>query len=144
MRLSKASAYAVFAVVHVAAHQKDGPVQGRSIAEAYGIPVEYLLKILQQLVRADILISETGRRGGFLLKRTPERITLLDILEAIEGRVDGDLSVRKDIIGSDALKDTLETLCRDVAERTRSLLSGTTIQMLLTLDRQPTAAATPA
>jgi Rrf2 family protein len=131
MRLSKASAYAVFATVHVAKHQQHGPVQGRVIAEACGIPVEYLLKILQQLVRFQVLDSETGRRGGFLLKNDPEQTTLLQIVEAIDGPMTGELSVRKEITGDEAVKDIIEGLCQEAAQATQALLRKTTVGQLL-------------
>ena len=83
MRLGKAAAYGVYATLHIAQSDKDGPIQGRIIAKSCGIPVEYLLKILQQLVRAQVLLSERGRGGGFLLRRTPAQTSLLDIVEAI-------------------------------------------------------------
>ncbi len=131
MRLKKASAYAVFATVHVAKHQQGGPVQGRAIAEAYGIPVQYLLKILQQLVRSEVLASETGRRGGFMLRRSPGQTTLLEILEAIDGPIKGELTVRKEVDVADALQEELEGICRKIADGTRSVLRGTTIRDLL-------------
>jgi Rrf2 family protein len=131
MRLGKASAYAVFAAVHVARHEKDGPVQGRIIADAYGIGPDYLLKILQQLVRSQVLVSEAGRRGGFKLKKKPEQITLLEIVEAIEGPVDGELTIRKEILGAEAAKDKVEQVCEDVAGIARSLLGKTTIKHLM-------------
>lgn len=131
MRLSKASAYAVFATIHVAKHDKEGPVQGRVIAEAYGIGADYLLKILQQLVRSQVLVSEAGRRGGFKLKKEPERTTLLEIVEAIEGRLDGELTVRKGILGAEDAKDKVEQVCEEVAGAAKFLLSKTTIKHLM-------------
>lgn len=133
MRLSKASAYAVFAAVHVARNQHHGPVQGRSIAEAHAIPVEYLLKILQQLVRAQVLVSETGRRGGFLLKKSPEQTTVLEIVEAIDGPVNGAFSVPKEITGGEGVRQVLNSLGADVAQATTAVLKNTNVQQLLSM-----------
>ncbi len=55
------------------------------LAAFYGLPAAYLNKQLQALVRAGILSSTSGPRGGFELARSPEKITLLDIVTAIEG-----------------------------------------------------------
>lgn len=131
MRLTKASAYAVIATVHIARHEKNGPVQGRSIADAYGIPVEYLLKILQQLVRAQILRSETGRRGGFALKRTPTRTTLLDIVEAIDGPVEGGLSIGREISNVNGVRSELEGVCKRIAQSTRTALKEISLKNML-------------
>lgn len=57
----------------------------KNIAESCRIPLEYLLKILLQLVRSDVLGSIRGPRGGFYLSRPAGEITLLQIFEAIEG-----------------------------------------------------------
>nr|WP_222851144.1 Rrf2 family transcriptional regulator [Phytoactinopolyspora mesophila] len=55
------------------------------LAEFYGLPAAYLNKQLQALARAGILSSTTGPRGGFRLARSPEKVTLLDVVTAIEG-----------------------------------------------------------
>ena len=91
MRLGRAAAYAVFATTHLAERGQATPVQGRDIAESCGVPAGHLLKILQQLVRAQVLGSERGPAGGFVLRKQPGEITLLEIVEAIEGPINGDL-----------------------------------------------------
>ncbi len=55
------------------------------LAAFYELPAAYLNKQLQALARAGIVTSTPGPRGGFRLARPPERITLLDVLTAIEG-----------------------------------------------------------
>jgi Rrf2 family protein len=85
MKLSRSTGYAVLAVGYIAQRQGQGVVLSQAIAEAYEIPLEYLLKILQQLVRANILRSKRGPRGGFSLARTTTKITMLEIIEAVDG-----------------------------------------------------------
>ncbi|MEV0822864.1 RrF2 family transcriptional regulator [Nonomuraea rubra] len=62
-----------------------GPIGGATLAEAHGLPGPYLVKQLQQLTRAGLLASVPGPRGGFRLARPISEITLLDVVEAIEG-----------------------------------------------------------
>ncbi|MEU4407732.1 Rrf2 family transcriptional regulator [Streptosporangium sp. NPDC023963] len=62
-----------------------GPVSGGQLAEAHGLPGPYLVKQLQQLTKAGLLTSVPGPRGGFRLARSLSEITLLDVVEAIEG-----------------------------------------------------------
>lgn len=57
----------------------------RTLADHYGLPDAYLAKHLQLLVRAGVLLATPGPRGGFALARPPERITVLDVVEAVEG-----------------------------------------------------------
>jgi Rrf2 family protein len=56
-----------------------------ALARYYGLPPTYLAKQLQTLVRAGILTASTGPRGGFRLARTPADVTLLQIVEAVDG-----------------------------------------------------------
>jgi Rrf2 family protein len=130
MRLGRASAYGVFATVYIASHQGNGPVQGRDVADAYGVPPEYLLKILQRLVRARVLRSERGRGGGFKLRKPASQTNMLEIVEAIDGPVDGELMVREEIRGATRAKNIVEGNCTKIARFARSLLSRTTVQQL--------------
>jgi Rrf2 family protein len=63
----------------------DSPVPAGALAAFYELPPAYLNKQLQALVRAGILTSVPGPRGGFRLARDPDAISLLDIVAAIEG-----------------------------------------------------------
>ena len=99
MKLSRSTGYAVLAVGYIAQHHTQGIILSQDIAEAYDIPLEYLLKILQQLVRADILRSKRGPRGGFSLGKATNKITLLDILEAVDGPMTGQLHLAQQAKG---------------------------------------------
>ena len=85
MRVSRSTGYALLAVGYIAQHQKEGIILSQRISKAYGIPLEYLLKILQQLVRANVLFSKRGPRGGFTLAKATKDITMLEVVEAVDG-----------------------------------------------------------
>jgi Rrf2 family protein len=127
MRLGRAAAYAVFATTHLAEHANGTPIQGRDIAEACGIPAGHLLKILQHLVRAQILSSERGPAGGFVLRKPPREITLLEIVESIEGPINGDLLLRNVAAEKEKARVRLEKACQNVAEYARSVLANTVV-----------------
>ncbi len=55
------------------------------LAEYYDLPAPYLAKQLQALTRSGVLAATTGPRGGFRLARPPAEITLLDVVEAVDG-----------------------------------------------------------
>ena len=122
MHLDRASAYGIVATAFLANEHGAGPVAGRRIAERHTIPPDYLLKILQQLVRAGVLRGARGRHGGFVLKHPPELTTLLDVIEAISGPLEGELVVRDEIQGADGVKDRLDAECREIARYARSRL----------------------
>lgn len=88
LRLSKKADYALIAVKHLAIHQTAGASSSaREMAEAYGIPLELLAKILQRLVRARLLQSVQGTRGGYRLARQPLTISVADVIQAVDGPV---------------------------------------------------------
>lgn len=76
-------------VVHACVNMSWTPpgdaVNSARLAAFYRLPAAYLNKQLQALVRAGILASVSGPRGGFHLARTPENITVLDVVLALEG-----------------------------------------------------------
>jgi Rrf2 family protein len=67
--------------------QTDDAASRHTVAGYFDLPVAYLAKHLKSLVRAGILTAVSGPRGGFRLARAPEQITVLDVVEAIEGSV---------------------------------------------------------
>ena len=76
--------YALRAVVYLARHQATGPVDSQRIAEATQVPASYLAKILQDLARTDILSSKRGVGGGFQLAASPEDLSILDVVNAVD------------------------------------------------------------
>ncbi len=93
MRMNRSTGYALLAVGYIAQHKDKPIILSQTISKEYKIPVEYLLKIMQQLVRANILRSKRGPRGGFSLARVTTKITMLDIIEAVEGPIDRPLGL---------------------------------------------------
>jgi Rrf2 family protein len=61
-------------------------IPAATLAEFHDLPAPYLAKALQQLASAGIVSAEPGRRGGYRLARPAEEITLLDIVNAVDGR----------------------------------------------------------
>jgi Rrf2 family protein len=87
LRLSKKSDYALMAVTHLAARADGGAASAREISESYAIPLELLAKILQRLVRARVLVSVQGTRGGYRLGKPAAQITVADVIQAVDGPV---------------------------------------------------------
>ena len=69
MRLTKKLMFAIEAVLDIAYHASDLPVQSKEIADRQGIPRRYLEQVLQQLVHAEILRGVRGPRGGYRLAK---------------------------------------------------------------------------
>ena len=85
MKISRSTGYALLATGYIAKHPEKKIILSQIISKEYDIPLEYLLKILQQLVRANVLRSKRGPQGGFSLARPTKKITMLQIIEAVDG-----------------------------------------------------------
>ena len=85
LRLSKKADYALLAMRHLAANADRGAVSARELAEAYDLPPELLAKVLQTLVRGQLLTSVQGIRGGYGLARPPAAISVAEVIHAIDG-----------------------------------------------------------
>jgi Rrf2 family protein len=80
---SQTSEYALRAAVFLASEPSERRT-ARDIADAMDIPVEYLSKVLQSLARAGLVEAQRGHRGGFRLARSGEKISLLDVMNAVD------------------------------------------------------------
>jgi Rrf2 family protein len=87
LKLSKRVDYGLMSLMHLAQHPERDSWSAREIAENYDIPLELLSKILQKLVQKGLLTSHAGIHGGYSLRRTPDRISAAEVIEAIEGPV---------------------------------------------------------
>ena len=88
MRLTRAGEYAVRCVMCLVKNNGTGKVVSRQDVAAYGkIPSHFLAKIAQQLSRAGIIEILQGARGGYRLLVPPEKLSLLDVIEAIIGEI---------------------------------------------------------
>ena len=91
MKLSRTLSYAVQATLQLAELNKEGPVPCSRLAGDGKLPERFLLQILRNLVTHGILSSTRGVEGGYALIRPADKISLLEIIEAIEGPVDSAL-----------------------------------------------------
>jgi Rrf2 family protein len=84
--LSNSCRYGIRAVIYIASRKKTSGKTGiKAISEALELPTPYLAKILQQLAKHKILHSAKGPHGGFSMLRDPAKVTLLNIIEIIDG-----------------------------------------------------------
>ena len=131
MLLSQTGKYALRASIHLAERGTDQPISVGEIAAALDVPRNYLSKILHQLAREGILISERGPRGGFRLAARPEDLSLARVVSV----VDPGLLDRKCLLGradcSDEDPCPAHATWRELAERLERFLSETTVADLL-------------
>lgn len=85
MRLTAKSEYGLLAVIDLAGSESGSPVSAREISERQGIPAKFLEQLLVSLRKAGLVGAVRGARGGFTLSRPADSITVLDVVEALEG-----------------------------------------------------------
>jgi len=85
LRLTAKSEYGLLAVIELACCLGDGPVSAREIADRRSIPPRFLEQLFVSLRRGGIVSAIRGAKGGFVLTRSPEEISVLEVVESLEG-----------------------------------------------------------
>jgi Rrf2 family protein len=129
MKLTRASSYAIHALVFMATEKQNHPVASHHIAKARGIPERFLLKVLKLLVSARVLHSVKGPNGGYRLARAANDITILEILEAVDGPIRGQPTFSREE-GNGSLNKRLDQICSQASEQVRKQLQRVRISDL--------------
>jgi Rrf2 family protein len=135
MNLTCASSYALHAVVFMARQKKDAPMASHRIAEALDMPDRFLLKVLKPLVEANLLESIKGPKGGYKLARPADEISVLAIIEEVDGAIDGKLPKTK--MPAHSLDHKLRDICTESADAIRATLDKFHVSDLVNASKQP-------
>jgi Rrf2 family transcriptional regulator, iron-sulfur cluster assembly transcription factor len=87
MQITRAGEYGVLGLLNLARRRPGDTVMIDELCREEKIPRSFLAKIFQSLAKAGLVRSVRGARGGFALIKTPSEITILEIIESIEGRI---------------------------------------------------------
>lgn len=87
MRLTRQGDYAVRVMLDLASHAPDMPIRRAQIQARQDVPAAYLAKIIQTLAHAGLVRTLPGARGGVTLNAPAETVTLLQVIEAVEGPI---------------------------------------------------------
>jgi len=87
LRFTKRADYGLMAIHYIAVNDRLGAVSAKRIAEEFGIPPELLAKILQRLAKRRLIASQNGPKGGYVLARRPEQISVGQVVRALEGPI---------------------------------------------------------
>ncbi len=79
--------WALHCVMILASAPKGKLLNSNALAEFHGVPKEYLSKCLQMLSQAGLVTTTTGPYGGYSLAKAPDKISFLDVVEAVEGKL---------------------------------------------------------
>lgn len=87
MQITRAGEYGVLGLLNLARRGAGETVMIEEIGREEDIPASFLGKVFQSLARAGLVRSSRGAGGGFALVRPPEDVTVLEVIEAVEGRI---------------------------------------------------------
>ncbi len=124
MKITARAEYASLAILELALSYNSGHIQAKEIAERKQIPPKFLEQILIQLRNAGLIQSLRGASGGYLLARSPEQITLREVVEAVEGELN--------IVDAKLEDKTLVKVWGEIQENFLRSLETITIQKLVT------------
>lgn len=126
-RVSEAVALALHSTSILAEYDGGKLLSNQELAKMQNASKNHLSKVLQRLVRVGIVASTRGPGGGFKLAKAPEKITLLEVYEAIEGSMDvtGCLFEKPVCTGGSCL---LGNLINDLEKQTKDYLGNTTMK----------------
>jgi Rrf2 family protein len=130
LKLTKKADYGLIALKHLAVIEHGASASAKEIAEAYGIPLPLLSKILQKLARTGFLQSEHGTNGGYRLARAASTINTLEVIRSIDGPIILTHCFTDHLNCGLSGKCTVREPLRKVHEGILQILANTTIQDL--------------
>ena len=131
MKLSTKGQYATRALLDLAQHPGDQPVQIRDIARRQQIPQRYLEHLITPLIAAGILMSTRGPRGGVSLVRSPDDISLDEVIHLLEGSVAPVECVNNPSLCNRATLCATRDIWGDLKEAINGVLSSVTLTNLV-------------
>ncbi|GAB4362667.1 MAG: Rrf2 family transcriptional regulator [Deltaproteobacteria bacterium] len=129
MKISRETDYAIRCLLQLA-RRPEGVSTVREISGPRGIPPVFLAKILQKLGRAGMTESVRGARGGFRLARDPAEITLLSVIEAVEGPLAPNDCLVEGNRCSQAGRCSVHPVWRELRETLAGMLAAVTLRQL--------------
>ena len=129
--ISRDTDYAWRALMFIADNGEKGVVTVDEIVQEEGLPERFLRRILQRLAKKRILVSHKGKKGGFSFAKSPEKISLVDIIKVFQGNIDFTNCLLKGRVCPNIKKCALRRKLQDIAKIVDKELRGITIVSLL-------------
>ena len=134
LTISSKSRYGIGALLALAEFYNSGLLQIKDIASRCDIPHQYLEQIFNRLGKTGIIKSTRGKKGGYQLAKPPEKITVLHIVNALEGDIEfapnsnssNDVIVELFQEAEDKLKEVLSVSLADLVSKQQSLRKNVT------------------
>ena len=130
MKMNATAHYGLMAAGYIAEQADKGCVISSTIAKEYDIPILYLLKVMQRMVKANILSSKRGPGGGYTLARPAKEITLLEIIETVGGPIDSHLELAQ-LAKKAQFSVEMEKVCEKAFEKATSILGKAKLSQMV-------------
>ncbi len=130
MKISTTAHYGLIAAGYLAEQADEGWVAAETISDKYGISVAYLLKIMKEMVKANVLMSKRGPGGGYILARPAKEITLLEIIEAVDGPISTQLELAQQTKKA-PFSIEMEKVCERACEKAVSILNRAKLSQMV-------------
>lgn len=131
MRLSTKCRYGTRAIVEIALSYKKPPIKRKDIAAHQDINDSYLENILIALKNSSIIDTIRGAKGGFVMRRSPSTITLLEVIEALDGPIESVKCLNNPSICKRTEKCVTRPVWFEVQESQKNVLKNITVQDLV-------------
>lgn len=132
MKLPTKTTYGVRAMCDLAMHFGQGPVSAADISKREDISLEYLEQLLNRLKRQGLVSTIRGPKGGYVLSRKPDKIKILEIVEALGNSVNPVFCLSESNVKKCNRLDRCVTrvLWKQLADKTKEILDGTSLKDL--------------
>ncbi len=128
--LNKTTEYGIRTVIYIALNSTKY-LTTKEVAKELKIPRHFLAKVVQKLAKAKIIYSKRGKNGGFILKKSPDKLKIIDIVLALEG----DDLFKKCVLGLPSCSDKNPCPVHQnwsiIREQIKQMLSDRTLSELL-------------
>jgi Rrf2 family protein len=120
MNLTKSVTYGMIAMGYIAKQPEGCWVPAEEISKEFDIPDTVLAKVMQQYVRAGVLQAKRGPQGGFSLTQPAKEISLLEIIEAVEGSLKNSYGIAEQ--AKQKIAVNMQEICNKAADQGRAIL----------------------
>jgi Rrf2 family protein len=123
--------YTVRAAIELAEADRNNPLKGERIAREQGIPIKYLENILGELKRSGLVGSQRGAEGGYWLARPADKVTVAELIRAVEGPLANVRGLRPEEVEFEGKAMPLQRMWVSVRASLRSVLEAVTVADLV-------------
>ena len=133
MKVSQKLEYACRAAIQLAKHHDgESPLRLEDLAAREHVPASFLVQILSDLKKANLVLSRRGKTGGYLLTTNPNQITLVQVIEAIDPQL-----LEEPVLGEGDSASTIHQVWRAINGPLIETLKKTTLEQLATSSEEP-------